>query len=270
MNYFRLILFIASVCAIDISNKHLRPYDLNKIAGLHEVTTELETPPSITKSVWYLNIYDSQDKDGKDKMDVENCPDDSQICGITEVLLNGKEPVVSEVVAFSRNLKPSIETNDNNVTVQLTGAYWGKQSIAADIVFECSKDGDYDKDLLELVGWNRQQLELRIKSKAACRSDNKGRKDDKNKDKDKDGKHDSDSDGSWGWFTWFFILGVIGFAAYIIGTAWLNVSNRGSSNEAFSEFVDAVVEVVSRIPGFLRELAGKIFGSSNRGGYSAV
>lgn len=261
------MILTTGVASLDLSNKHFEEFsNIKNLKGIRVYNEVLETPPSVTNSTWYLNFYDPSDKESKEKLSIPDCPEDSQLCGVTTVSVPNKEQLVSQVVSFSSALKPDFEQLPDDLkdmtglTVKLNGANWGRSTVNAQIDLICTDNKD---EKLELVQWDMKSLHLKLESQAVC-SKSKG------DDKKEKPKNPNDNTKSWGWFTWLFIFMVIILAGYIIGGAWVNV-NRGSSNEFLNELFESLVEFVSMIPHFVKEIFSKISGrSSERGGYSAV
>ncbi|KAH3665765.1 hypothetical protein OGAPHI_003953 [Ogataea philodendri] len=261
--YTVLFLLVRLTAAIDISDSHFAEYpDIKQLAGVHQVDKTEETPPSTKKLSWYVNIYDPSSKDSKNDLDVPECSKDSQVCGLTQITLPDRDPLVTEVFAFSNKLNPQFEDNSSSITVKLQGANWGALSLDTEIEFICGTEDT--KDNLKLVSFDYSTAKFTFESKYACKSSQQPPKDGKEK------SPKSDDSNSWGFFTWLFILLVIMMATYIIAQAWINTNRMGSSHEFLNELIESIIETLSKLPEFLREIGSKLFSSGNRGGYSAV
>ncbi|ODV61492.1 Atg27p ASCRUDRAFT_26282, partial [Ascoidea rubescens DSM 1968] len=282
----------SSVLAFDCSSKEL-PSDLSfdKLKGLHQFSITNDTPPSFSNFTWFINICGSIDipKDATGDNLLSHCPKNSQICGIKQISLPGKNPLETEIISFPDSITPNYKfNNDNsnknddvdsnkNLTLSLRGASWGSNSINSNLNFICSKNIDDSKDSDNIkITWDYHNLNINWKTSVACfnsKNNGGGDNNDKDKDKDKNGSDNNDDDKSWGWFTWTFIFLVLLFAAYIIGGAWLTISRRGGYptdlSDAFHEIVDTMVELAKELPSFAIEVISKFFGG-RRGGYSAV
>ncbi|KAG7800552.1 hypothetical protein KL929_000091 [Ogataea haglerorum] len=249
--------------AIDISDEHFAAYPkMKELIGSHLVSKTEETPPSTKKITWYLKIIDSGSGSFKDDTFPSECPKDSQLCGLTEISLPNRDPVITEVFSFSNKLTPQFDVNTSSFTVNLLGANWGAYTLDARIEFVCASEDNAEG--LKLAMFDYSTVSLHYETACACKSDERPPKDRKNK------SPKNDDSNSWGVFTWLFILLVIVMASYIIAQAWINTNRVGSSHEFLNELVESIVETVTKLPEFLREIANKLFSSGSRGGYSAV
>ena len=280
-------------------------YDLSELAGFRVVEISQNTPPSITNTSWYFDACERLDLSkipGTDK-----CPEGTQICGIQTVTVDSsgdsQTTIVSEIIPVSGDIDGNqsgarvskIQGNDG-VSVHYTGGQWGDEdSIEAAFDFLCAKDVKSPE--IAFRGWDGRTLKMELRSAAACplndNGNNKdGNKGDGNKDDGNKGDGSNDSDGNkgdgnndsdgnkggeedengdtWGWFTWLFILAVLGFSAYVVASAWINYNRYGLSGVELLPHSDAVRDLPYLIRDFVRKLASTFAGSSNRGGYSAV
>ncbi|KAI5952474.1 ATG27 [Candida jiufengensis] len=265
---------LALTNAIDCSVKELQPYNLELIKGIHTVSTIKNTPPSKTNITWNFGICETINNNNNN---LKDCPQNSDICGITSILLDNKEPIVSEIFGFNSNIQKSYSTlgknGENGVIVSIKGANWGDQLINAELSFNCDKK--IDNYEIKSNEWNGETLRIAISSKGACITSDKDKKknnDNKNNDKDNN-KKKNDNGESWGWFTWIFIFLVLFLSIYIIGGAWFqyNKGNAIDFQSALKEVIENFIELLKSLPSFVREIIEKFTGnSSNRGDYSAV
>ncbi|KAK6204283.1 autophagy-related protein 27 [Scheffersomyces amazonensis] len=264
------LLALGSVAAIDCSVDELSQFNFESIKGIHSVTTHKSTPPTSTSVTWSFGICQSINED------VENCPKNSDICGVTSVIFENdpKNPKIYEVVGFNSNLQktyvPTTSGDDIGVTIKYTGANWGDDLIDAELKFSCPK-GNESKDLLDtfvITGWNNKLLQATMVTKAACITSDA----DKKKPSPGGGEQRPDNGESWGWFTWIFIFLVLFLSIYIIGGAWFqyNKGNAIDFSTALREVLDNFLDLLKGLPSFSREIIEKFTGNHNRGEYSAV
>lgn len=272
---YALIALLASATAIDLSAEAFKNYPgVKKLAGVHQIKKTRSTPPSKTTQLWYINLVDPDSKDSKKEIDIEGCPSGSQICGLTNVDIDGKE-VTTEIFSFSNQLNPKFNENvdrKHELVVALNGANWGDSTLNAALHLVCSKKSSSIE-----ANFDYETLKVKWTDEAFCTDSDAGGDDDgDDDDNDDDGKrgkhHKKPHSGheSWGWFTWLFILVVLALAGYIIGQAWINTTRMGNSSEFFNELGDSLVETVGKAPEFLKQVATKVTGGADRGGYSAV
>lgn len=222
-----------------------------------------DTPPSKTNYTWYLNLC------GQKTIDVADCPKDAQLCGIQTVTLPGEDPIKTQVISFAKDMKYVVqEKKKDELSITLDKMTWGSSDINPKFYFDCSKE-DVNDDLT--VEWENDTFTLRWNTPAACLKSDKDvpppRKGDGNNNNGKD------NDNSWGWFTWLFIVCVLLFGGYIIIGAWITASKSPADfQDALHDFTETLFNLARPLPGFISEIAGKIFGTngSDRGGYSAV
>lgn len=242
--------------AIDCSAKELKPYNFESISGVLSVETIRDTPPSETNITWYFGICKNTDE-------IEQCPKNSDVCGITTVSADDKK-LVSEIVGFNSNLQKKYEANDDGVVILYSGANWGSNLVDAKLTFICDKEKDNE---VTLDGWDGKLLEATVRSNAACITNDKDKK-----KKPAQPKHPNENGELWGWFTWIFIFMVLFLSIYIVGGAWFQY-NKGNSIDfqtALREVLDNFVDLLRGLPAFVREIVEKITGNGNRGEYSAV
>ncbi len=255
MIFTTLLAFITAVSAIDCSANELKPYNLESIKGIYSFSTLKNTPPSTTNLTWNVGICEPVNN-------IQDCPQDSDICGVTTIQLKDAKPIVSEVIPFSGTLQKKYETSDNGVKVIYNGAHWGDALVNAELNFICDKEST-DKSLT-LEQWDGTNLKLSMKNKAACITSDE--------DKKKNEKPKPDGGESWGWFTWIFIFLVLFLSIYIVGGAWFqyNKGNAIDFQSALKEVVENFIELLKGLPSFSKEIIEKFTGRSNRGEYSAV
>ncbi|CAK7893165.1 autophagy-related protein 27 [[Candida] anglica] len=264
-----LALLAKSVLAVDCSASELSRYNIEQLKGIHSIVEEKETPPTKTKTTWYVGVCEP----AKDEA-TKKCPADSEICGITEVLINDKY-TLTQVISFDSKLTKNYETISDakgGVRVVYKDATWGPEKLEAKLTFTCpSEDSSDDKDVFKVKNWDGKSLVIEVISNAGCIKDKEN--DSKKGDGDKKGNDGKEDKGeSWGWFTWIFIFMVLFLSIYIIGGAWFQYhkSNAIDFQSALREVLENFIELLSGLPNFIKEIVEKVTGNSNRGGYSAV
>jgi hypothetical protein len=257
-------------------------YDLTGLQGIHAVTHSQITPPSTTNTTWFLNPCGKIDSTMYP--DDNTCPDGTQVCGVTRVSVKD-QTLVSEIIPVSGDFDGSVAGTqvsqlDNNVGglhVEFLDGRWGdKEGLKASVDFVCSKDKESP---LEFVDWDGDVLSLQIHSRYACplENDNPPAKnpDDNDSDEPPAGDEPSDGDDSdnsshWGFFTWLFIVGVLGFGLYVVFTAWFNYNRYGLSGVDLLPHSDTVRDLPYLVRDFGRKVMSTFAGGPSRGGYSAV
>lgn len=253
-----VFLLLATALAFDCSVKELEPYDFNSIKRVYTSEISKNTPPSTSTHAWHFGICENTDS-------IDNCPKNSDICGITTLHFNNKEkPIVSEIIGFNAGLAkeyvPFDDDKGNGITITFKGASWGDVLVDAHVKFICDKsEGD-----LKIDKWNGEVLNASLKTPAACASSSKK--------PTKKPKAPVDTGELWGWFTWIFIFLVLFLSIYIIGGAWFqyNKGNAIDFSSALKEVLENFVDLLKGLPGFVREIVEKFTGNLNRGEYSAV
>lgn len=251
-------LIASTAWALDCSSDKFAPYRLkDSFTQVSSKSIITDTPPSKTNTTWYLNLCNQQEQI------IEDCPKNSQICGIQTVLLPGETPIKTQIVSFGNGLNYNVlEANKSDIYVKLDDSSWGSNSITAQLELHCAESEDIQID------WDYTNFVLRYATPAACLKDDKSAPP---PGSPKDGEDDKKKDDSWGWFTWLFIVLVLIFGGYIIFGAWITASKSPADfQDAVHDFVETLGNLVKSLPGFLKEIGQKIFGSENRGGYSAV
>ncbi len=256
-----LLLIASTVSALDCSSEQLSPYRLKD--SFTQVTSKSiisDTPPSKTNTTWYLNLCNQQEQI------IEDCPKNSQICGVQTVLLPGESPIKTQIVSFGNGLNYNVlDANKSDISIKLDDSSWGSNSVSAQLEFHCAENEDVE------IEWDYSKFVLKYTTPAACLKDDKSAPPAPPKDGDKDGDDKKKKDDSWGWFTWLFIILVLLFGGYIIFGAWITASKSPADfQDAVHDFVETLGNLAKSLPGFLKEIGQKIFGSENRGGYSAV
>lgn len=258
--------------AIDCSVKELQPYNFESIKGTHSFSTIKSTPPTKTNTTWTFGICESIS--GDKKSDLQKCPQNSDICGITSILRDNEDAIVSEIIGFNSNLQKSYDPlgdkGEGGIKITYSGVNWGDSLLNAEISFVCDKSIK-ENHKFELDSWNGEVLKVSMKSKAACITSDNDKK--KNNDKNKNSDKKKDNGESWGWFTWIFIFLVLFLSIYIIGGAWFqyNKGNAIDFQSALKEVLENFFTLLQNLPGFIREILEKFVGrGNNRGEYSAV
>ncbi|CCH42970.1 Autophagy-related protein [Wickerhamomyces ciferrii] len=246
------------VTALDCSSDQLSSYRLkDSLTSISSHSIISDTPPSKTNTTWYLNLCNQNTEQFQ-----EDCPKNSQICGITTVLLPGESPIKTQVVSIPNNLNSKIlSSNDSDILINLDDSNWGSNTIKTELNFHCAEQEDIK------IQWDLEKLIIDYISPSSCLKDNKSIPEPPKDGKDKDGDKEKKKDDSWGWFTWLFIILVIGFGGYIIFGAWVAASKSPAD---FQDAMHDFLEALKSLPGFIKEIFAKVFGNENRGGYSAV
>ncbi|WLF79705.1 type II membrane protein [Lodderomyces elongisporus] len=267
----RLLIFITlalAVRALDCSAKELQQYNLESVKGTYSISNIKSTPPSKTNITWSIGICEPI-------KDVADCPQNSDVCGITSILIDGKSPVVSEIIGFNSNVQKEYETiaeGDGGIIVKDKAVNWGDSLIDAEIHFICDKNAKEND--LKLDKWDGQSVKLSFKSKAACITSDKDKKKNNgnNNDNNKNNDKKKDNGESWGWFTWIFIFLVLFLSIYIVGGAWFqyNKGNAIDFQSALKEVIENFIDLLKSLPSFIREIIERFTGSSGRAEYSAV
>ncbi|CCE83449.1 Piso0_004024 [Millerozyma farinosa CBS 7064] len=246
---------------IDCSAKELKPYKFEDVKGIYSVSAMKDTPPTQSNRTWYIGICETINED------LDSCPKNSDICGITRVIVDKKAPekgVLSEVIGLSANKEKSyVPIDDQGISIMYENVEWGSFSINAQVDLLCPTKDDKEADIgqLKLVSWDESNLTLSLITPGACLSK-----------KDQNRNNKGDNGESWGWFTWIFIFLVLFLSIYIIGGAWFQY-NKGNSidfQSALREVIENFVDLLRGLPSFIKEIIEKFTGNSNRGEYSAV
>ncbi|EGW32724.1 autophagy-related protein 27 [Spathaspora passalidarum NRRL Y-27907] len=267
---FSILTTLVATCAgIDCSVKELKPYNFESIKGVHTLTTLKNTPPSQTNITWNIGICEPINS-------IEDCPKNSDLCGITSIILsdNKDKPIISEIVSFNANLqktykpfsKDDKDSDSDGIIISYSGVNWGDSLVDAELKFICDKKAEDDK--FKLDKWDGTKLKLTMSTKAACITNDK----DKKKNKPDDNKKKPDNGESWGWFTWIFIFLVLFLSIYIVGGAWFqyNKGNAIDFQSALKEVLENFIDLLRGLPGFCREIIERFTGNRSRGDYSAV
>lgn len=221
---------------------------LDSLIGVHTVSTISNTPPSTSNVTFYLSVYDKIPI----VIENENCPKDSSLCIVTEISLPSGETIVTEVKSMSSIADKGAKINryltgESLITLEFPNWPWGEVMINTVINVECDR---YLLDETMEAFLNFNALNIRLFSNQSCTKV-------------------KDDSSSWGWFTWLFIFMVIIFAGYVIGNAWINANSTGN-NEFLNALLDSIVDILNRLPAFLKEIWTKIVGNRGREEYSAI
>lgn len=251
-------------------------YDLTSLKGIHAVSHFTETPPSKTNTTWVINPCGKLDP--KQFPEEERCPDGTQVCGIQRVAVKD-ESVVTELIPVSGDLDGSVagtrvsrlEGEAGGLKVEMLDGRWGDaDNLSASVEFICAKE---ESDL-KFIDWDGTVLKLELRSPHACPRNEDSPPDKKPEDGDKEpdnGEPDNtDSSSHWGFFTWLFIIGVLGFGLYVVFTAWVNYNRYGLSGVDMLPHSDTVRDLPYLVRDFVRKVMGTFAGGPSRGGYSAV
>ncbi|KAH3680642.1 hypothetical protein WICMUC_000199 [Wickerhamomyces mucosus] len=250
---------MANINLLNYTNE-LSTYRLKDLfTDIDTYSVAIDTPPSLTTFNWYFNLCGQKDTAN------EECPKNSQICGVQKVSLNGEPGITTQIISIDNGINYNIEKSDKDlIDIRLGDTNWGTHIIHTNIHFICSNEVEISTNLNSIDNSNDKNLVLEWKTPGACLKDDK--------------EHIIPSptpskDDSWGWFTWFFIVAVLLGGGYIIAAAWVNSSRGGDFPDAFHDFVDTLKNLAVSLPGFINEILGKVFGRDNdinRGGYTSV
>lgn len=259
-------------CKSDVDGKS---FDFTKLDKRRIVTTKRKTPPSSEILSWSINPCGTQYSDVDDVFK-KNCNPVAQICGVKTVELESGNTYITQVISAAGDFgeKPAQISEtliDHGLRVKWKGAKWGDQDVGAEIDFLCSSEDD-----LNVISWDESTLKLQWKTVHACVSEEPEEPEDKipedpesPDESNPDEPHKAPSDSSsWGWFTWLFILLVIGFSCYVVGSAWINYNRYGLSGVELLPHSDLVRDLPYLVRDFFKKIINT-FAGSNRGGYSA-
>ncbi|KAG5356478.1 Autophagy-related protein 27 [Yarrowia sp. C11] len=266
------VAWAAASCQFNVDGKN---YDLAAISGPKSVEYTIDTPPSQRKLEFVLDPCASLKQDKKKPAD-EQCPDNTIVCGLGYILLpKEKDFILSEVMPFGNGPAPQYqplkagEEGDEGMSTSY-GNPWGSEKLDVEVHYICSDKEEGPKIENPGLGLNNFYSIL-WKTPAACATDGSKPKEpvkEPGKTPDNDGES-SKENPSWGWFTWLFIIIVLGVAVYIIGNAWINYDRYGNAGVDLLPHADSLRDV----PYLIRDLIAKVVGTftgSSRTGYSAV
>lgn len=270
---YMAVALAAASCEFTVGGKN---YDLSSISGPKSVEYAIDTPPSKRKVEFVLDPCSSLKQDKKKPAD-EQCPDNTIVCGLGYIQLpKEKDFVLSEVMPFGNGPAPQYQPLSNGEEGQegLSTSYgnpWGSEKLDIEVNYICSDKEEGPK--LDNVGLGLNNFySITWKTPAACVNDGSKPKQpvkEPGKTPDNDDGDASKGNPSWGWFTWLFIISVLGVAVYIIGNAWINYDRYGNAGVDLLPHADSLRD----IPYLIRDLIAKVVGTftgSSRTGYSAV
>ncbi|CCC71963.1 hypothetical protein NCAS_0I02950 [Naumovozyma castellii] len=259
-------------------SKHdiLKKYKIDKYASLGQI--ERDTPPSKTTEKWWVNPCEESKAD----INIPSlCYQDDVICGLTEVLLPGKDPLVTQVINFSKKLAYSVEEVDDTLVLSLKSTKWGSNTLDARLEFSC--DDKLETDELSKTTWQNNQILLSIKGPSGCLKNGKDKDSDGNKggnnnddhndkgDNRKEGKPREGQSSGTSWFLWLVLYALLFTVICLVVVSYMNT--RGGSFDDFrTEFIERATELITSLPQFTKEIVNKVLGrdSARRTGYSAV
>lgn len=178
-------------------------------------------------------------------------------------------------------LKTISDENKEGLRVTLKGPSWGpSENLHGVVDFVCPKEGESEEEL-SYESWDLKYLKLKWVTKYACENATSipSDGDDNSKPgKEKEGGDDGNkkegtpkqSEKSWGWFTWLFIIFVLGTAGYVIAGAWVNYNRYGLSGVDVLPHSDLLRDMPFLVNDLIRKIAGTFSAGNSRGGYSAV
>ncbi|KAG5354836.1 Autophagy-related protein 27 [Yarrowia sp. B02] len=251
-------------CQFAVGGKN---YDLSAISGPHTVSSSLDTPPSQRRLDFVLDPCDSLKEDRKKGRD-EQCPENTIVCGLGYIKLpNAKDFELAEVMPFGSGSGPQYQpAREGDGLYTSYGNPWGSEKLEIEVNYVCADKEEGPK--LDPAGLNFYSITW--KTPAACETSSKKPEDPKKPDEKPDPKKpETDPSNSWGWFTWLFIIIVLGVAVYIIGNAWINYDRYGNAGVDLLPHADSLRDVPYLIRDLIQKIVGTFTGSS-RTGYSAV
>lgn len=216
-----------------------------------EGTIEKETPPSITKDSWWLNICS---KPGN--RPPNPCSDHDLICLVTEVVPSNSEPVLTQVVEFPQAVTFSESEISGNLNVDLQGAKWGSRTLNAQITYVCAHEA---KDKVSMADWYENKIHLEVRGPSGCLRDIESVPE----------KRSGSKFSTWLLWIWINIL----LFSLLYSVIVIYSNSRWSTIQDFrEELVERFNSFITLLPHFVKEVANKIIsgGSTSRGGYSAV
>lgn len=162
-------------------------------------------------------------------------------------------------------LKEITNNQTEGLRVTLKGSPWAStDNLHGVIDFVCPNGPE--KEEVTFESWDLSSLKLKWVTKYACEDAASIPKDGDKKPKDSS----PDTKASWGFFTWVFIMFVLGFAGYVIASSWINYNRYGLSGVDILPHSDFLRDIPFLINDLIKKISGTFSGSSNRGGYSAV
>lgn len=274
---------LAVVSALDCQGDSiLKKYALGNLRILQDM--ENNTPPSVTRDTWYINICGDNDNKDKDKSLPEQCDKDDVVCGVESVKIGKGDSLITRIVDFKSNLKTTVNENtdenanqNDNLTITIQDNKWGSYYLNAILELQC--DANLINDKIEKSTWNESTISMLIKGPSGCLKDEQDNGDnnhnDKNGDKkepNKDKPQYSSNGKNFSWFTWIVIYTILSTIIYLLIISYMN-TRGGDLNDFRIEFVQRSKELIFSLPRFSKEVIGKIFNSngvSQRDGYSAL
>ncbi|AJR70681.1 Atg27p [Saccharomyces cerevisiae YJM1443] len=244
----------------------LEKYQVGKFSSL--TSTERDTPPSTTIEKWWINVCEEHNVEPP-----EECKKNDMLCGLTDVILPGKDAITTQIIDFDKNIGFNVEETESALTLTLKGATWGANSFDAKLEFQCNDNMKQDE--LTSHTWADKSIQLTLKGPSGClksKDDDKKNGDgDNGKDGDSEGKKPAKKAGGTSWFTWLFLYALLFTLIYLMVVSFLNT--RGGSFQDFrAEFIQRSTQFLTSLPEFCKEVVSRILGRSTaqRGGYSAV
>lgn len=167
-------------------------------------------------------------------------------------------------------LKEVTKNQTEGLRVTLKGSHWASTDNLHGIIdFVCPKEAEKEDVLFE--SWDLSSLKLKWVTKYACENATSIPKDgEKKPETDKPKDTSPDTKDSWGFFTWIFIIFVLGVAGYVIGSSWVNYNRYGLSGVEALPHADFLRDIPFLVNDLIKKIVGTFSGGNNRGGYSAV
>lgn len=98
------------------------------------------------------------------------------LCGLTDVILPGKDAITTQIIDFDKNIGFNVEETESGLTLTLKGATWGANSFDAKLEFQCNDNMKQDE--LTSHTWADKSIQLTLKGPSGCL---KSKDDDKKK-----------------------------------------------------------------------------------------
>lgn len=217
-------------------------------------------------------------------------PTISSVCGIEKVQLpDSDEWNLVGIIPVSGDAKhpgtSNVTSTATGLQLELAGGAWGDLTdLRAVIDFVCDHDDDKESTL-EFANFDFKTLRLSWTSRHACSKSAPGTPPEKApssptptdpapSEPDPTTPDNSDKDvnvkgGGWGFFTWVFVLGLLGCVAYVGLHAWRNYKRYGTVTPANARSSEFLRDIPFLLRDFVRKVAGT-FSAGTSTGYTSV
>lgn len=88
------------------------------------------------------------------------------LCGLTDVILPGKDAITTQIIDFDKNIGFNVEETESALTLTLKGATWGANSFDAKLEFQCNDNMKQDE--LTSHTWADKSIQLTLKGPSGC------------------------------------------------------------------------------------------------------